>query len=78
MNTIEQVTKYKSLANNPSYDLVSFCPNSIPSAGSPCRSKEGIDPDYPVVTLWVVNHRSGDVTIKTRTMGYIRFWKVIK
>jgi len=78
METIKQVTTYKRLCNDPEYDLVSFCKGSIPTPGSDCRSKHGIDPDYPVITLQIINHRSGDITIKTRANGYIRFWKVCK
>ncbi len=46
MDTIDK-TIYKSLCNDPDYDLVSFCKGSIPTPGSECRTKRGIDPDLP-------------------------------
>jgi len=69
---------YKRLCNDPDYDLVSFCNRSIPTPGSECRAKQGIDPNYPIIVEKVINHRSGDITIKTRVNGYIKFWKVCK
>ena len=68
-------TIYKELVNCGDYDLVSFCDNSIPTPGSPCRSIKGINTDYPVTVNKMIRHKTGDVTIITENLGYIRFWK---
>lgn len=66
-----------SLKESPHYNLVSFRPSSVPSAGSLCNPTDGLREDLPIER--VIHHRNGDRTLIAilpdgQSTIYMRFW----
>nr|WP_297310219.1 hypothetical protein [uncultured Flavobacterium sp.] len=56
------------------YLFVSWCNNSIPTAGSRTTKIEKLNSNTKAEIFKTINHKNGDITLKTN-LGYLKFSK---